>query len=643
MNQANVSIHQKQMQQLRHCIATVSLSGTLKEKLQAIAAAGFDAVEIFENDLISFDGNAKAVREMASDLGLEILLFQPFRDFEGMPEPQRSRAFDRAERKFDLMQELDTDLLLICSSLSPDALPGLERAAEDLHELGERAKARDLRVGFEALAWGKHINDYRDAWEVVRRANHPNIGTIIDSFHVFSRGHELNSISNIPAEKIFYIHLADAPTLDMGALPWSRHFRCFPGQGRFPLVEFMQALQTTRYTGPISLEIFNDQFRAASAHQVALDAKRSLLYLQEQLELSQSQANPENLVAATQQKTHADPAALYEGIEFMEFAVTETEVSEFESFLSNLGFQHWGKHKSKQVSVWRQGDIKLVINSEADGFAYNYNAMHGTSVAAVAFRVSDISQALKRAEYYHCKVFQQEHLPNEAVLPAIQTLDGSLIYFVTKDQDIWSKDFDLRTIQAVDSTTTTLNRLDHFAQVTAFGRQSSWLLFYRSVFGFDAADELDLLDPSGLIRSQVVESKDKHIRIVLNGSQSQTTITGRFLSEFIGGGVQHIAFETEDLVSLLEQNQLDILPIPENYYDDLEARFGLEPTFLAQLKKHNILYDQTKDGFFLQAYTKSFANRFFFELIQRENYDQFAVQNAPIRIAAQQRLANLQF
>jgi len=108
--------------------------------------AGFDAVEIFENDLISFDGNAKAVREMATDLGLDILLFQPFRDFEGMPEPQRTRAFDRAERKFDLMQELGTDLLLICSNLSPDALPGLERAAEDLYELGERAKTRNLFV-----------------------------------------------------------------------------------------------------------------------------------------------------------------------------------------------------------------------------------------------------------------------------------------------------------------------------------------------------------------------------------------------------------------------------------------------------------------------------------------------------------------
>jgi len=374
----------------------------------------------------------------------------------------------------------------------------------------------------------------------------------------------------------------------MGTLPWSRHFRCFPGQGRFPLVDFMQALKTTRYAGPISLEIFNDQFRAASAHQVALDGKRSLLYLQEQLELTQTSTQNE----AT--KPDADPAALYEGIEFMEFAVAETEVNEF-----------------------GQGDIKLVINSEPDGFAYNYNAMHGTSVAAVAFSVSDIDQALKRAEYYHCKSFQQEHLPNEAELPAIQTLEGSLIYFVTKDQ----------------------------AQVTAFGRQSSWLLFYRSVFGFEAAQQLDLVDPSGLIRSQVVESTEKHIRIVLNGSQSQTTITGKFLSEFIGGGVQHIAFETDDLIGLLEQMpELDILPIPENYYDDLEARFGLEPTFLASLKtqNHNILYDQTKDGFFLQAYTKSFANRFFFEIIQRQNYEQFAVQNAPIRLAAQQRIMDMQ-
>ncbi|MFN5455235.1 sugar phosphate isomerase/epimerase family protein, partial [Bradyrhizobium sp.] len=145
-------------------IATVSISGALDEKLKAIAAAGFEAVEIFENDLIAFGVRPREIGQMCRDLGLSICAYQPFRDFEGMPEPQRARNFNRAERKFDLMQELGTDLLLICSSVSPASLGGIDRAAADFHELGERAAKRGLRVGYEALAWGRHVHDYRDAW-----------------------------------------------------------------------------------------------------------------------------------------------------------------------------------------------------------------------------------------------------------------------------------------------------------------------------------------------------------------------------------------------------------------------------------------------------------------------------------------------
>mgnify|MGYP002843486643 FL=1 len=124
---------------------------------------------------------------MVRDHGLEISLFQPFRDFEGLPEPDRARAFDRMERKFDLMAELGTDLVLVCSSVHPKALGGIDRMADDFSELGQIAAKRDMRVGFEALAWGKHVWDHRDAWEVVRRADHPNIGLIVDSFHTLGR------------------------------------------------------------------------------------------------------------------------------------------------------------------------------------------------------------------------------------------------------------------------------------------------------------------------------------------------------------------------------------------------------------------------------------------------------------------------
>src|SRR3954454_8830967 len=176
---------------VRTAIATVCLSGTLPEKLEAIAAAKFKGVEIFENDLLSFNGTPAEVRRMAADLGLEIITFQPFRDFEGMPEPHRGKALSRAERKVDVMADLGCDLLLVCSNVSPDALGGVDRAAADFRELGERAARRGLRVGYEALAWGRHVSDYRDAWEVVRRADHPSVGLILDSFHILARKTDL--------------------------------------------------------------------------------------------------------------------------------------------------------------------------------------------------------------------------------------------------------------------------------------------------------------------------------------------------------------------------------------------------------------------------------------------------------------------
>src|SRR4028119_2405564 len=182
-------------------IATVCLSGTLPEKLAAIAAAQFKGVEIFENDLLSFNGTPADARRMIEGLGLETITFQPFRDFEGMPEPQRSKAFSRAERKFDVMQELGCDFLMVCSNVSPDALGGIDRAAADFHELGERAAKRGMRVAFEALAWGRHVHDYRDAWEVVRRADHPAVGLVLDSFHILARETDLTAIRSIPNDR----------------------------------------------------------------------------------------------------------------------------------------------------------------------------------------------------------------------------------------------------------------------------------------------------------------------------------------------------------------------------------------------------------------------------------------------------------
>ena len=235
---------------MRKSIATVSMSGTLREKLEAIAAARFDGYELFENDLIHFSGSPTAAGAMAADLGLTCELYQPFRDFEGAPDAVFRRSLDRAERKFDVMQAVGAELMLVCSNTSVDVAADDERAAAQLYELAERAAKRSLRIGYEALAWGRAVNRYGQAWSIVKRANHSHLGLILDSFHTLSLRDDPAGIARLPGEKIFFVQLADAHLMDMSVLQWARHFRSFPGQGQFDLVNFVTQVLYRRLHGP---------------------------------------------------------------------------------------------------------------------------------------------------------------------------------------------------------------------------------------------------------------------------------------------------------------------------------------------------------------------------------------------------------
>ena len=203
---------------MKTSIATVSISGTLESKLRAVADAGFDGVEIFENDLLAYPGTAREVGELIRSLGLVTTLFQPFRDFEGMPGEHRQRAFDRMERKFDVMEQLEVDLILLCSNCSPQASSERSQIVDDFAELGERAAKRNLRVGYEGLAWARHMSDHRDVWGIVRDVDHPNIGLILDSFHTLALKLPSSSIGDIRPDKLFFVQIADAPILDMDLL-----------------------------------------------------------------------------------------------------------------------------------------------------------------------------------------------------------------------------------------------------------------------------------------------------------------------------------------------------------------------------------------------------------------------------------------
>ena len=619
---------------MKASIATVCLSGGLREKLEAIAAAGFKSVEIFESDLLSYNGTPADVAKDLASLGLKPITFQPFRDFEGMPESQRQKTFDRAERKFDLMQELGCPLLMVCSNVSPESVGGIDRAAADFNELGERAAKRGLKVGFEALAWGRHINDYRDAWEVVRRADHKAVGLVLDTFHTCARKTDLKPIYAIPGDRIFLVQLADAPWLEMDVLSWSRHFRCFPGQGDMPVIDFMTAVQATGYRGDLSLEIFNDQFRAGSPRSVALDGQRSLVYLMDQMR--GRGGGPIDTPAMP-------PRSKCLGVEFIEFAVDDRIGDELKRFLEGLGFSKAAQHKSKAVTRWVQGDINLVVNQDKEGFAHSHYITHGPSVCAIALKVENATATLDRAEKLYDTPFRQKVGPGELEIPAVRGMGGSLLYFldpVTALAKNWDVDFDsIKSSQGGDAG---LTLVDHISQSMHYEDVLSWLLFYTSLLDVRKTPQLDITDPGGIVRSQVVETADGVLRIAMNASQSNRTQSSRFLNDYFGSGVQHIAFGTSDIVATAKQlkaNGLETLSIPENYYDDLEVRVDLAPARLAELKANNILYDKDANGEYLQLYTRSFKDLFFIELVERRGYKGFGAINAPIRLNAQSRLS----
>ncbi|MBK5527451.1 bifunctional sugar phosphate isomerase/epimerase/4-hydroxyphenylpyruvate dioxygenase family protein [Pseudomonas sp. TH06] len=619
---------------MQRSIATVSLSGTLPEKLEAIAAAGFDGVEIFENDLLYYDGSPREIKQMCADLGIAITLFQPFRDFEGCRRDRLARNLERAERKFDLMQELGTDLVLVCSNASADSVGDQQILIDDLRLLAEHAGARGLRIGYEALAWGRHVNTYQQVWDIVRQADHPSLGVLLDSFHTLSLKGDPRAIADIPGDKIFFVQMADAPILAMDVLEWSRHFRCFPGQGEFDLPGFLAPIIKSGYTGPLSLEIFNDGFRAAPPRANAADGLRSLLYLEEK---TRQRLEQETQPVANREILFETPkASEYNGIEFLEFAVDESLGAKLSNWLERLGFVKAGQHRSKSVSLLRQGDINLILNSEPYSFAHSFFEAHGPSLCATAVRVNDSASALARAVAYKGQPYRGLVGPNELELAAVRAPDGSLIYLVDEEADVYGTDFNLLSGAVARGG---LKRIDHMAMALPADSLDSWVLFYKSLLDFEADDEVVLPDPYGLVKSRALRSRDSSIRLPLNISENRNTAISHALSSYRGSGVHHIAFDCDDIfaeVSRAKEAGVPLLDIPLNYYDDLAARFDFDDEFLSELAYYNVLYDRdAQGGELFHVYTEPFEGRFFFEIIQRKNgYAGYGAANVAVRLAA---------
>jgi 4-hydroxyphenylpyruvate dioxygenase len=591
----------------------------LREKLQAIAAAGFDGVEIFENDLLQFSGKPRELRTIAADLGLVIDMFQPFRDFDGTTPAQVARSLDRAERKFDLMDELGTDLILVCSNVQPDALGGTEALAEQFAQLAERAGRRGKRIAYEALAWGSQIKLFSQAWAVVERVNQPSLGLALDSFHTLSLRDDPAPIARLPGDRIFYVQLADAPWVATDVLTHSRHYRCFPGQGEMDLTGFMRAVLASGYRGTISLEIFNDEFRSAPARANAVDAMRSLRWLEEQVRATRDAKAPLNVALFD-----PPPPPALRGWSFIEFAVDPATAERLAAHLAGLGFARIGRHRSKEVDLYGLGTVRVVLNLEQDSFARSYFDLHGASACALAMTVDDAASALARAEALGCPRVVAEVGAGEHSIPAVSAPDGSLVYFCETAADgtpAFEADFVVDAGALRDMPLARTARIDHIVHAVPGGQIDPWVLFQRAVLGLEPRRNVVLHDPYGVIRSREIESADKAVRTSLIVSERDNTVVSRSVSQFGGAGVQ--------------QRGAPMLPVPDNYYDDLAAKYALEPAFLESLRASGVLYERGPQGEFLHAYSAPFEDRFEFEFVERRGgYELYGSTNSPVRLAS---------
>jgi 4-hydroxyphenylpyruvate dioxygenase len=609
---------------MTNAIATVSLSGTLEDKLRAAAGAGFVGVEIFDTDFLASPLSAREVRTLLDELGLDCVLYQPIRDFEGMPEPHRARAFARARQKFAVMQELRCDRVLLCSNCSPLSVGDRARIVADLRQLGEVAAEYGITVGYEALAWGLHVNDHREVWEIVCQVDHTNIGILLDSFHSLARGIPNESIRQITADKLVFVQLADAPRLDMGHLYWSRHFRNLPGQGNFDLTGYVAEILRIGYSGPLSLEIFNDRFRANSAPMVARDGVRALDALRDAA------------FRAIGRSATMPARAAIDRIEFVEFAVQEEDRADLAAMLHAAGFACIGHHRSKAVELWRNGAANFVLNFAEEGFAAAYRVTHGTAICAIGLVVADGMAAMARADALGIER-QASDLP---AMPALRGVAGSLVYILDREAagTIWADEF---ALEASADLLDDVIAIDHLAAVVSNDEFLSWQLYWRALFDVEVQTPQDVIDPNGLVQSQAVQNRSGTFRLTLNSTDAREALSSRFLTHSFGAGFQHLALRVADLpaaAALREARGLERLPVPANYQDDVAARFALDPVASAELRGHDLMIDEDAAGRrYRQFYSRAFHRTFFFEFVERDGYQGYGAPNAQIRLAAQSR------
>jgi 4-hydroxyphenylpyruvate dioxygenase len=320
-----------------------------------------------------------------------------------------------------------------------------------------------------------------------------------------------------------------------------------------------------------------------------------------------------------------------DGFEFVEYTAEDPE--QLRSLFARMGFPVVARHRSKNVTLHRQGDINFIINAEPEGFGQQFARMHGPSACAMAFRVKDAAFALRRAVELGAKPVETRVGPMELHIPAIEGIGGSIIYLVDRygDRTIYDVDFTPVREPQQPARNAGLTLIDHLTHNVRRGNMNVWSGFYERLFNFREIRYFDIEGKKTGLFSRAMTSPCGKIRIPINESQDDKSQIEEYIREYQGEGIQHIALFAEDIyrsVDALRANGVEFQDTPDTYYEGVDARVTGHQESLARMKERRILIDgNAKDGILLQIFTKNVIGPIFFEIIQRKGNEGFGEGN----------------
>jgi sugar phosphate isomerase/epimerase len=264
---------------------TITLAGPLEAKLRAVKAAGFTQIMLNATDVVGHpEGEAAAIAAVRAS-GLRVTGFQVLRDFEGLSGHLHAYKVDVAKAMLEMCHALGARLLLACSSTSAHASGDAARLTQDLQKLATLAVPLNIRIAFEALSWGRYVNDFAHAWEIVQDADRSNLGVCLDSYHMLANQSDLERLAEIDPRKLFLVQLSDFMWHELRSpqdrIETARHYRVFPGEGvhEEKLAQLVRGIDDLGYRGDYSFEVFNDDYRQLPLPMVCARAKRSVKWV----------------------------------------------------------------------------------------------------------------------------------------------------------------------------------------------------------------------------------------------------------------------------------------------------------------------------------------------------------------------------